>query len=104
MLLIVIRVLLLDGNNHLTGMCTSTTQKGFLSFSSGSVQVIKQLLLSLNLRFFFQLYTYEHLCCHLFTKCEWRGDSEGFQLSLVERGRTINWGLICSWGPAGWCR
>lgn len=53
MLLIVIRVLLLDGNNHLTGMCTSTTQKGFLSFSSGSVQVIKQLLLSLNLRFFF---------------------------------------------------
>lgn len=67
MLLIVICVLLLDGNNHLTGMCTSTTQKGFLSFSSGSVQVIKQLLLSLNLRcfFFFQLYMYEHLCCYL---------------------------------------
>lgn len=64
MLLIVICVLLLDVNNHLTGMCTSTTQKGFLSFSSGSVQVINQLLLSLNLRFFFQLYTYEHLCCH----------------------------------------
>lgn len=49
---IVICVLLLDGNNHLTGMCTSTTQKGFLSFSSGSVQLIKQLLLSLNLLFF----------------------------------------------------